>query len=106
MEYYFLIKENRVISIGQCPCQSDGCICIEVAKEQYDLAKQYGNNYFIYENEELIINPDYEEEEKQKEHERIQELFMTRSDFFDGMIMAFGLDSKEIAVVKGDLPNV
>ena len=32
------------------------------------------------------------EEIQQKEYERLQELFMTRSDFFDGMIMAFGVD--------------
>jgi len=34
-----------------------------------------------------------------KERERLNELSMTRSDFFDGMIMAFGLDSKELRVI-------
>ena len=34
-----------------------------------------------------------------KEAARIQALSMTRSDFFDGMIMAFGLDSKELRVI-------
>ena len=34
-----------------------------------------------------------------KERERLDNLFMTRSDFFDGMIMAFGLDSKELRVI-------
>lgn len=40
--------------------------------------------------------PSESEEEK---HERIQNYSMTRSDFFDGMIMAFGLDSKELRVI-------
>jgi hypothetical protein len=42
----------------------------------------------------------YTEKEKQEqEHERIQLLSMTRSDFFDGMIMAFGFDSNELRVI-------
>lgn len=40
-----------------------------------------------------------DEEQEEQEHERIQGLSMTRSDFFDGMIMAFGLDSKELRVI-------
>lgn len=39
------------------------------------------------------------EEIEEQEKARIQELSMTRSDFFDGMIMAFGLDSKELRVI-------
>ena len=43
-----------------------------------------------------VINPDYEQEQAQKEQARIQELFMTRSDFFDGTIKAFGADSDDL----------
>ena len=39
------------------------------------------------------------EEIAAKKRERLDELSMTRSDFFDGMIMAFGLDSKELRVI-------
>lgn len=38
------------------------------------------------------VDPDYEEKQRQKEKERIQTLSMTRSDFFDGTIKAFGAD--------------
>ena len=41
---------------------------------------------------EPIVDPDYEEKQRQKEKARIQELSMTRSDFFDGTIKAFGAD--------------
>ena len=44
--------------------------------------------------------PHYTPEEKEEQEKaRILELSMTRSDFFDGMIMAFGLDSKELRVI-------
>lgn len=38
----------------------------------------------------------WEEKQKAKEKERIQELFMTRSDFFDGIIKAFDIGSEEL----------
>lgn len=39
---------------------------------------------------------EYEAELAEKERERIQELSMTRSDFFDGTIKAFGADSEDL----------
>ena len=53
-------------------------------------------NEMLNENGEIVINPNYEEEQKQKEHERIQELFMTRSDFFDGTIDSWGIGEDEL----------
>lgn len=65
---------------------------------------QYG--YEIKETETELQAWGYTEEEKQEqEHERIQALSMTRSDFFDGMIMAFGLDSKELRVIVENVLN-
>ena len=56
-------------------------------------------NEMLNENGEIVINPNYEEELKQQEHERIQELFMTRSDFFDGTIDAWGIGEEELLLV-------
>lgn len=50
--------------------------------------------YELYDGEYLT-----KEEIEVKEKARILELSMTRSDFFDGMIMAFGLDGKELRVI-------
>lgn len=50
--------------------------------------------------QEVIVYDETQEEaderEEIEEHERIQALFMTRSDFFDGTIKAFGADSDEL----------
>lgn len=56
-------------------------------------------NEMLNENGEIVVNPNYEEEQKQKEHERIQELYMTRSDFFDGTIDAWGIGEDELLLV-------
>lgn len=45
-----------------------------------------------------IVDPEYDNKQKQKEKERILNLSMTRSDFFDGIIKAFGLDSEELLI--------
>lgn len=45
------------------------------------------------------IDPEYETKEAEKKKKEIQELYMTRSDFFDGMIKAFGLGSEELLIV-------
>lgn len=50
--------------------------------------------------QEVVVYDETQEEADEREaieeHERIQALFMTRSDFFDGTIKAFGADSDEL----------
>ena len=70
--------------------------------ERMNFIVEYNHNksYEIRETENALEAWGYTEEEKaEQEHERLQSLLMTRSDFFDGMIMAFGLDSKELRVI-------
>ncbi len=47
-------------------------------------------------NNEVIIDPDYKTKKEQEERERLDGLMMTRSDFFDGTIKAFGADSDDL----------
>lgn len=62
--------------------------------------QNHKNGYEIRETEKALEAWGYTEEEKQaQEKERIQELFMTRSDFFDGTIMAWGICQDELLVL-------
>lgn len=55
---------------------------------------------YVLDGEEYVLkDEEWERRQAEKERERLNELSMTRSDFFDGMIMAFGLDSKELRVI-------
>lgn len=45
------------------------------------------------------VDPDYEAKQAQIEKARIQELSMTRSDFFDGTIMAWGIGQDELLLL-------
>ena len=57
-------------------------------------------DYQLYNGEYLTL-----EQIEEKERERLNALSMTRSDFFDGMIMAFGLDSKELRIIVENVLN-
>ena len=70
-----------------------------------ELPIDYEEGKYIIEEGELVLNPDYEKEEKQKERERLDALSMTRSDFFDGMIMAFGLGQTELRAIIENILN-
>lgn len=89
MTYYFHIENDKIVGKGQAKLLNAENIV--VTKEVYDESEKY-----IYQDGGIILNPNYEEEQALKEKERIQELFMTRSDFFDGTIDAWGVGEDEL----------
>lgn len=60
------------------------------------LPKDYEIGKYTVVDGALARNSNYKEEQQEQEQERIQELSMTKSDFFDGMIRAFGLDQDDL----------
>lgn len=46
------------------------------------------NRKYIFENGEVKLNPDYEEEQQKRERERIANLSLTRGDVFRGLLLA------------------
>ena len=47
-------------------------------------------------NNEIIVNPNYETQQEQKERERLDNLSMTRGDVFEALILAKGLGKTQI----------
>ena len=92
--YYTFIQDDKIIGCGQCECLNEEIGNIEISEEIYNNIDRY-----IYSDGEIILDPDYEEKQIQKEKARINSLSMTRSDFFDGTIKAFGADSDELLIV-------
>ena len=69
-------------------------------EERLDFTCEYQYNTEIVETEtELQVWGYTYEELAQQERERIQERFMTRSDFFDGTIEAWGVGEDELLVL-------
>ena len=72
----------------------------EEQKLSFIVEQNHKKGYEIRETETALEAWGYTEEEIDlQEKERIQELFMTRSDFFDGTIMAWGIGQDELLVL-------
>ena len=97
------IEKNKVIAWAAYPF--DGCT--HEVEVDYD---DYTNNpdKYIYDKvkQEIVLNPDYEEITRKKEEERISNLFMTRGDMFEALILAFGKDKNDIRVMIENLPDL
>jgi hypothetical protein len=78
----------------------------EKEKIDFIVLQNHQNGYEMQETEEALEAWGYTQEElAQKERERLDTLSMTRSDFFDGMIMAFGLGQAELRVLVEQILN-
>lgn len=54
---------------------------------------------YVLDGEKYVLKDEaWEDKQAQKEKERIQELYMTRSDFFDATIRAFGADEDDLLI--------
>lgn len=98
MTYYAFIQDNKINGVGQCQCLNEDILSVRISEEIYnEISKD--NKKYIYQDGAVITNPNYEDEKALEEHHRIQELSMTRSDFFDGTIKAFGMTKEALQVV-------
>lgn len=74
--YYVFITNNKINGKGQCECAGEDTFSIEITEEVYN-----NLDHYIYSNGQIILNPNYEQEQAQKEAERIGNLTMTALDF-------------------------
>jgi hypothetical protein len=73
----------------------------------YPLPADYEVDKYIVVDGELVLNPNWEEEKQEQEKARILELSMTRSDFFDNTIKAWGTDDEDLLpIIKGILETL
>lgn len=98
MVYYAFIQDNKINGVGQCKCLNKEIQNIEIIEEVFNTIIEDKRKY-IYQDGTVITNPNYEDEKALEEHHRIQELSMTKSDFFDATIKAFGLTKEALQVV-------
>lgn len=97
MAYFVNIEKGKIngtSELNNSKFWTDDYFQIEVTEEIYNNIEKY-----IYKDGEIVINENYEQEQLEKEKSRIQELSMTRSDFFDGTIMAWGIGQDELLVL-------
>ena len=91
MNYYIFVKEDLILGKGQCKNLTEGVLNLEVDFEIYNDIEKY-----IYKNGELVLNPNYEAKQAQKEAERIANLYLTGADVERGIYQVIGMDFDDI----------
>jgi hypothetical protein len=86
MAYYVFIQNEKINGTGQCKQLTEGILNIEVEQEIYNDIEKY-----IYQDGEIILNPNYEAEQELKERERIAQLKLTKREVFLGLFQAKGV---------------
>ena len=87
-----------------------GTEIVVVDTEVYYETTNYPTHYALEANEimvdnEPVINENYEKELAEQEKKRIYNLYMTRSDFFDGTIQAWTIGQDELLILIQELLN-
>ena len=93
--YYLFIEDGVINGCGQCPTLNEDILNIEVIEDVFNEYCETPNKY-IWNGEEVILNPNFEAEEAQKEQERIAMLFLTAADVERGIYKARGMDFDDI----------
>lgn len=77
--YYVFIENGKINGKGECSASAEGLTCVEVSQEVYD-----NLDHYIWDGSELVINPNYEQEQIEKQNEDIrqqrQQRYETESD--------------------------
>ena len=80
---------------------------IEVSEEVYNNAKQYGTNYYMYDNGEIVLNPNYEAEEQAKQRAYLDALTLTPADVERALYKAKGMDFEDLkALIAQQIPTI
>ena len=101
MYYANIDSQNKLVDIGLCEMVKDSYDSsnvqnIEVSETVYNNAQQYGVNYYIYSNNAIVLNPNYEQEQAQKERERINQLSLTKREVFLALYKDKGITPEQI----------
>ena len=81
---YYIIRENNILT-------GEKDTLLKFYGEAFKLPSDYEINKYIIENNELVLNPNWEEEKAQKERERLSLLSMTKREMFLGLYQAKGI---------------
>lgn len=82
--YYAFIRDNQIDGVGQSRCLNDDIINAEISEEVFNAITDDKDRY-IWNGEDVIPNPDYEQIVIDREKEHIGNLTMTKRVFALGL---------------------
>lgn len=92
--YYIFVENNKINGAGEAKILNDEVINYEVSESLYNAYLENPTKY-IWDGINVVENPNYEQEQAQKEAERVNMLTMTALDFITFLQQA-GLTLEQI----------
>ena len=100
MTYYAFIENNKINGTGQCPVLNEEIANFEITEEVYN-----NIDHYIWDGSDVVLDPDYDEKQAQKEAERIAQLHLTRGDVFRALLMARQVTRAQIRGLIEQMPE-
>ncbi|MBR1776327.1 hypothetical protein IJ750_04565 [bacterium] len=100
--YYAFIQNNKINGVGQCMQLTQGVENFEISEEVFNTIDHY-----IWDGENIVLNPNYEEEQEEKERERLDSLTLTPADVERALYKAKSMDFEDLkALIAEQIPTV
>lgn len=100
--YYAFIQNNEINGVGQCPQLTDGVVSFEITEEVYNNIDRY-----IWDGSDVVLNPNYDEEQAIKERQRLDALTLTPADVERALYKEKQMDFEDLkALIAQQLPMV
>ena len=107
MNYYFWIENNNIDGVSelyQPNVFTEDRFQVEVTKEMYDA---YEKDKYIYQNDKVIPNPNWEEIQKQKRRQELDNLTLTSTDVERALYKAKKWNFDDLKTYIGErMPNL
>ena len=90
---YYIIYNNTEIYLAKC---RDALLNLYPDSEIYELPEDYNSEKYRVVNGELVLNPNYEEEQIQKKREALNGLSLTKREVFLALYKDKGITPEQI----------
>ena len=102
MTYYAFIQDNKINGVGECPCTAENLFSFEITEEVYN-----NIDHYMWNGEDVVLNPNWEEEEQQRERQRLDQLTLTPADVERALYKEKQMDFDDLkALIVQALPTI
>ena len=103
--FYLMVENDEIIGASECPSGGE-IIDVEVSEEVYNKYIDDTDRY-IYQDGEIVENPNYEEIKKQKRRQELDAMTLTPADVERALYKAKGMDFEDLkALIVQQLPDI
>ena len=100
--YYAYIENNEINGTGLVECLDTNVQSIKITEEAYN-----NIDHYIWDGEEIILDPDYDEKQRQKERQRLDALTLTPADVERALYKEKQMDFEDLkALIHTQLPQI